>query len=380
MALVLVSTDWRCKDRFKEHFDSSYLFCFSSAEGALVKIASSECHLIVLDSKIKGSTPASFISRLSEIHSRAPILFAYQTVDQRLCNTPEHLVITQVSRDELSPSLAFEHLPEHSKEIAHQTICGLVGESKQMQKVRSQLRKYGKQNCSVHLYGETGTGKELAAEYLHRLYRPYRKLVAVNCSLLCTSLGNSMFFGHSKGAFTDGKHDLTGLVSEADGTTLFLDEVESLSLQFQGHLLRLLEDGRYRRLGDTTLYKSNFRLLSASNERLPALIAQRRLRKDFYYRINDVEIVLPPLREHPEDIPLLAAHYLKCQMVEKEIDQDSLDRLITHRWPGNVRELFGVLKRAIIHAQQEERLVIHQRDLLSSAAEEFVAEARTKQV
>ncbi len=380
MALVIVSSDWRFKDRFKEHFSPNFLHCFSSAERALATLSAERCDLVVIDSKLKGITAAELIHRLSEIQCSTPILLAYQSPDLRLCNTPPSLALTQMLREELSPGTAFSLLNEGAREAAHRAVCGLVGESKQMIALRRKLRRYGTQNCAVHLYGETGTGKELAAQYLHHLRHPYRNIVAINCSLLCTSLGSSMFFGHSKGAFTDGNYELDGLVCEADGTTLFLDEVENLSLQFQGHLLRLLENGYYRRYGDTTLYRSNFRLITASNERLATLVAQKRLRKDFYYRINDVEVVLPPLREHPEDIPLLVAHYLQRIRVRKPIDEASLYLLAEHKWPGNVRELFCVLKRAVIHAQHEDTIVVRPSDFPIQESAPVEQERRTRRV
>ena len=156
---------------------------------------------------------------------------------------------------------------------------------------------------------------------------------------------------------------MKGFAYEADQSTLFLDEVENLSLQFQADLLRLLETGHYRHYGDTQLHTSRFRLVTASNEKLQTLIDKRSMRKDFYYRITDVALTLPPLREHLEDIPLLCSHYIDLHAPGKTITDQALKLLETHHWPGNVRELFSTLRRALLRCHDSVLVAIHSEDM-----------------
>ncbi len=172
-----------------------------------------------------------------------------------------------------------------------------------------------------------------------------------------------MFFGHVKGAFTDGKTDLPGLVHEANQSTLFLDELENLSPSFQAYMLRLLENGQYRRLGDTQLHTSRFRLITASNEDLATLVQGNRIRKDFFYRINEVNITLPPLRNHLEDIPQLCEHFLLRCKCNKQLDENGLKLLTSYHWPGNVRQLFSTIRRCLINSEEEPVVLVTHDDI-----------------
>ncbi|MGH0053219.1 MAG: sigma-54-dependent transcriptional regulator, partial [Sphaerochaetaceae bacterium] len=304
MSLFIISSDWRLKEQFKHHFSRTFLCEFTIAHKLLEALANTitQPRLLVIDTKISKGTQRALLEQLTYQTCSIPILL-FTSEEERITKQEfKKLNLHMVKRNGIAYALLFSQLDtflNQSETGEHKESyipCELVGHSPLMQGVRDSLRRYAKQNCSVHLYGETGTGKELAATYLHRLCYPHRNIVSINCSLLSSTLGSSMFFGHAKGAYTNGRTELPGLVHEAHQSTLFLDEVENLSLSFQAYMLRLLETGQYRRLGDTQLYTSHFRLITASNEDLVALMQHNIIRKDFFYRINDVTITLPPLR------------------------------------------------------------------------------------
>lgn len=364
MTVFIISSDWRFKERFKQHFSPACLRSYSSVERALSEIEGQAPDLLVIDTRLKEGARVLMLQQLQRMDICSTILYCIEEEADRRFVPETSLCLFVVLRSQMQAQKIFEFLDPSVAESSSYEVCGLLGESEAMVSVRKQLSDWARQECSVHLYGETGTGKELAAQFLHRLKAPYRTIVSVNCSLLSDALGKSMFFGHTKGAFTDGTVELNGLIREADGSTLFLDEVENLSLHFQAHLLRLLETGQYRRFGDTTLHTSAFRLITASNERLDQLVGEAVMRKDFLYRICDVVITLPPLREHLEDIPTLVNAHLASLGVYKDLDPHSLGLLMEYRWPGNVRELFSVIRRAAITRADEPCIRVTETDLL----------------
>jgi two-component system response regulator HydG len=203
----------------------------------------------------------------------------------------------------------------------------------------------------VLITGETGTGKEVVARAIHAA-SGRDGFVALNCAALPPSLVESELFGFRRGAFTDANRDHAGLVEVAANGTLFLDEVAEVPLAVQPKLLRFLQDGEFRRLGDTQTQTSTARLITATNRDPAEEVANGRLREDLYYRLNIVHIILPPLRERPVDIPALAEHLLlrlseRYQLEYAALTPDALAALMTYQWPGNIRELENVLARAL---------------------------------
>jgi two-component system NtrC family response regulator len=363
MACIIISTDWRFKERFKKHFAGGFLREFSLAaklvravEGQTV----SENDCIIMDERLGASSQPSLLSELHRAGNRATVfLFSDNSGQLPTVGFPVRKVSRKsVSYDDFFASVESEFAGTCLAGETGQQYRGeyLVGQSKVMQEVRDKLSIYAKNTCSVHLYGETGTGKEIAAKTLHAQCFPARKMVSVNSSLLEGPIGNSLFFGHAKGAFTDGKAEVHGLVEEANGTTLFLDEIENMSPSVQANLLRILETGQYRRLGDPEERSSSFRLVTASNQDLEQLVEQGVIRKDLYYRVTDVTIKLPPLREHKEDIPELARYYLDNHFPGKTLGREDLLRLELYAWPGNVRQLFSTLRRCAIKGGNSPKL------------------------
>jgi DNA-binding NtrC family response regulator len=237
----------------------------------------------------------------------------------------------------------------------------IVGSSGALQKVLSIVRKVAKSNTTILIHGETGTGKELVAGAIHHnSLRSGRNFVKVNCAALQENLLESELFGHEKGAFTSADKQRIGRFEQADGGTMFLDEVGDMSPSTQAKILRVLQEHEFERLGGTRTLKVDVRLIAAANRSLPAMVAAGQFREDLYYRLNVVSVEMPPLRERKEDIAALAACFVHkfSGDLKKKIDgiaPDALKMLIRYNWPGNIRELQNALERAVLLT--EERVI-----------------------
>jgi two-component system response regulator HydG len=235
----------------------------------------------------------------------------------------------------------------------------LIGQSAGMTAVKKLIRQIAPTDVSVLIQGESGTGKEVVADVIHALSpRRNRALVKISCAAIPETLLESELFGYERGAFTGASNAKPGKFELADGGTLFLDEIAEMSPQLQAKLLRVLQDGRFQRLGSTKDMQVDVRILSASHVDLPGAIRDKKFREDLYYRLNVVHIALPALRERTDDIPLLAAHFLqkyatRMQKEVRAIAPEALRQLQTHAWPGNVRELENAMQRAIAVATDD---------------------------
>jgi two-component system response regulator HydG len=229
----------------------------------------------------------------------------------------------------------------------------LVGTSPAMRKLRAALDRLASQDVSILIRGESGTGKELVARALHeRGVRRKRRFVALNCGAIPESLIDSELFGHAKGAFTGATADRPGVFVEADGGTLFLDEIGDMPLAVQARLLRVLQEGEVRPVGGSGVRTVDVRVIAATHVDLTAAVEQGRFRQDLFYRLNVVVMTVPPLRERFEDLPILAAHFLRKHggATPMSISPDALDAMMTYSWPGNVRELENAVMHAVPHA------------------------------
>ncbi len=232
--------------------------------------------------------------------------------------------------------------------------AGLVGESPEMIRIYDQMLRAAELHCPVLILGETGTGKGLVAHAIHALSsRSGKPFVTVDCGCLAPSLIESELYGAARGAYTGAIADRSGLVQAAQEGTLFLDEIGELPLGMQPKLLRLLEEGEIRRLGSPRAVAVDVRILSATNHRLEDLIAAEQFRLDLYYRLNVLSLELPPLRQRPQDIPLLARHFASRHVVHGEpaaLTDAAIEELLDYPWPGNVRELKNCIEAAIAAA------------------------------
>lgn len=270
----------------------------------------------------------------------------------------------------------------------------LIGGSLAMREIYEIIDNVAESDANVLIIGESGTGKEMVANAIHyKSHRAKKPFVKVNCAALPKELIESELFGHTKGSFTGAIKDKVGLIGHANGGSLLMDEIGEMPMELQPKLLRLLEDRSYTPVGSETPQSSNFRLLCATNRNPLDAVHNGLLREDLYYRINTVEIQIPPLRERKEDIPRLTEFFLRV-FAEKyarplqTISQDAYDLLLSHQWPGNVRELQNVLERAILICREdvidaEALLLVNAISTTSSAInqpQEFVGQTDTHEV
>jgi DNA-binding NtrC family response regulator len=259
-----------------------------------------------------------------------------------------------------------QRLEAENRALRAERFPQLIAQSAAMRPVLDVISRVGPSDANVLITGENGTGKGLVAQTLHSVsLRSARPLVTVNTGGLAEGLFESELFGHVKGAFTDAKSDRVGRFEMAEGGTLFLDEIANVSLGLQAKLLRTLETGDFERVGSSKTRRVDVRVFSATNADLSAAVAEGRFRQDLLFRLNTIELRLPALRERREDIPVLAAHFLRshAERYRKPIagfDESAIKLLLAHAWPGNIRELDHAVERGVLMAQGE---TIRQGDL-----------------
>lgn len=315
-------------------------------------------------------TPLSGLDLLNSLRKTMPeipivLLTAFGSVDmaiQAMKQGAADYIAKPVNLEELVLTMkrAVEHrrLAEDNRTLQRAfserpRAASLIGQSKKMVEVFKLVGKVSRSRTSVLIQGESGTGKELIARAIHdNSPRATHRFVAVNCSAIPDSLLESELFGHIKGSFTGAHAMRRGLLEEASGGTFFLDEIGDLSPSGQAKLLRVLQEGEIRRIGSNESVPVDLRIIAASRRNLPDLVATGRFREDLLYRLNTVTILLPPLRERPEDIPLLAEFFLARYGDQKEVPVTAFSSaakraLAEYSWPGNVRELEHVVERAV---------------------------------
>jgi len=277
---------------------------------------------------------------------------------------PEHLLLL-VNRALEQRRLVTENLLLKEELAVRRGAPQLVGEDPSLRKVFASLQRAAGTDTTVLLEGESGTGKELFARSLHALSaRAEAPFVAINCAAIPETLLETELFGHEKGAFTGAVGRKLGKFEMAHRGTLFLDEIGDLPLSLQAKILRALEERRFERVGGTALVHVDVRLVAATNRGLRAAVAARRFREDLFFRLSVFPITVPPLRERPADIPVLARHFVErfCRDMKKKpliLSPAALDELVAYRWPGNVRELQNCIERAVILADGDSILPRH---------------------
>lgn len=306
------------------------------------------------------TTPAIMITGHGSIESavEAMRLGALDYIQKPFKSNEE--ILLRVAKAVEKRILLLENEAYRFEQASKAPIENIVGESPAFKQVLDMVRRVAVLPSTVAIYGESGVGKELIARTLHALsHRAKKPFVAINCGGIPETLLESELFGYKKGAFTGALQDKNGLFVAANGGTLFLDEIGDMPLALQVKLLRVLDDGYVTPVGGLTSTKVDVRVLSATNKNLAQMVEEGQFRKDLYYRLNVIPIVIPPLRERKEDIPLLAKHFIARHahtmvLRQKSLSPEALQALMRYDWPGNVREMSNVLERALGLSESQE--------------------------
>jgi DNA-binding NtrC family response regulator len=337
-------------------------------ETALKKYSKDKYDLLLVDMKMPGMSGLDLLSKIKAIDKDALIILitafaSVPTAISALKNGAYDYVTKPIDPDELAHlvkraleqrALKIENiqLKENIDEIIKPD--NLIGESFQMKKIYELVHTVAKTDTTVMIRGESGTGKELVAKAIHiNSNRKYFPIITVNCGALAESLLESELFGHEKGSFTGAQFRRKGKFEMADRGTIFLDEIGSISLKMQVELLRVIETKQFNRVGGNELIKSDFRVITATNESLEELVKAGKFREDLYYRLNVFSIIIPPLRERRDDIPLLSNFFINKFSIMmnkqvKNVSKEAMQFLMNHDWPGNVRELENAMERAMV--------------------------------
>ncbi|MFO8056756.1 MAG: sigma-54 dependent transcriptional regulator [bacterium] len=334
-------------------------------ESALQMIEDSPPDLVMLDIWLPGMDGVESLQKIKETYPELPVVMisghgtietavkstrlgAYDYIEKPL--SLDKIIITIQNALELTRlSREYRRL---SEEMAGKDE--LIGQSRPIKELRSQIEKVAPTEGWVLISGENGTGKEVLARMIHRgSLRSDRPFVSVNCAAIPEELIESELFGHEKGAFTGAVDRKQGKFDMADGGTLFLDEIADMSLRTQSKILRILQEQQFERVGGTSPIKVDVRVIAASNKDLEKAMQEGSFREDLYYRLNVIPLYLPPLRERKEDIPLFVDHFLKdfcarSRLKQKKINKRALQAFMQYSWPGNVRELKNVIERMVI--------------------------------
>jgi DNA-binding NtrC family response regulator len=360
--------------------DNYNVLAAEDAETALKIFEKSKFDLILLDMKMPGMSGLDLLVKIKANDPDVVVILitafaSVQSAIKALKNGAQDYITKPIDPDELSHIVekALEQkklikeniqLKENIEEIVRPD--NLIGESQAMKKIFSLVNTVAPTDTTVMIRGESGTGKELFAKAIHiNSKRKYFPIITVNCGALAESILESELFGHEKGAFTGAHYKRKGKFEMANGGTIFLDEVGTVSPKMQIELLRVIETKQFTRVGGNETIKSDFRVIAATNEPLEELVKQGKFREDLYYRLDVFTITIPPLRERPDDIPILSYYFLNkfCSQMNKKktkISPEAMDFLMKHNWQGNVRELENAIERAVVVSKSD---VIEHHDL-----------------
>jgi DNA-binding NtrC family response regulator len=370
ISILIVDDEESVRDSLYNWFveDGYRVECAENAMKALSILESDSFDIILADIKMPGMDGLEMLRRIKllKADSIVIVMTAFATVDtavQALKDGAFDYITQPFDPDDLSHlirnaskqiSLSEENEILKKKVVSLENIEDLIGKSEAMKKVLKDIESVAQSNSSVVITGESGTGKELVARAIHsNSPRKFFPLVSVHCGALTESLLESELFGHEKGAFTGAIYNRKGRFEMADNGTIFLDEIATISTKMQIDLLRVLESKRFVRVGGNKEISSDFRVICATNRDLKSMVEKGTFREDLFYRLNVVNIYVPPLRERTEDIPLLVDYFIKkyCTSMNRPpvtVDQAALKRLEEFNFPGNVRELENMIERAIV--------------------------------
>lgn len=370
ISILIVDDEDSVRDSLFNWFieDGYRVECAENAKKALSMLQSDSFDIILADIKMPGMDGLEMLKRIKSLKSDAIVIImtAFATVDtavQALKDGAFDYVTKPFDPDDLSHlirnaskqiTLIEENEILKDKVVSLENVEDMIGHSEAMQEVFRQIESVAQSNASVIITGESGTGKELVAKAIHaNSPRKFFPMVSVHCGALTESLLESELFGHEKGAFTGAIYNRKGRFEMADSGTIFLDEIATISPKMQVELLRVLETKSFVRVGGNKEISSDFRVLCATNRDLKGLVEKGLFREDLFYRLNVVNINVPPLRERIEDIPLLVEYFIKkyCASMNRPlltIDTAAMKRMVDYSFPGNIRELENMIERAIV--------------------------------
>lgn len=342
-------------------------------ETAVTYVKESEVDVVITDFKMPGMSGQELLEKVREIDPHIPVIImtAYGSVDGAVeamkcgafdyINKPfsnDDLLLSVSKAVKISEAYRKNRLLMESLKESH-SVKKIVGNSKAIKDVLLLVQKVAPTSATVLISGESGTGKELVARAIHFLSpRKNEPFIPINCTALNPGVLESELFGHEKGSFTGAIAQKRGKFELAHKGTIFLDEIGDFPLELQPKLLRVIQEHAFERVGGVKTIKSDFRVIAATNKDLKKEVEEGRFREDLYYRLNVVNINLPPLRERPEDIPLLAMHFLKKYSEQnnrniKGFSPEAIKVLSAYHWPGNVRQLENIIESTVVLAQSE---------------------------
>jgi len=370
ISILIVDDEESVRDSLYNWFieDGYSVECAEDATKALTFLESGSFDIILADIKMPGMDGLEMLKRIKAIRKDSIVIMmtAFATVDtavQALKDGAFDYVTKPFDPDDLSHlirnasmqiTLVEENEILKEKVTSLENVEELIGNSEAMNKVLKEIESVAQSNASVIITGESGTGKELVARAIHaNSSRKFFPLVSVHCGALTESLLESELFGHEKGAFTGAVYNRKGRFEMANNGTIFLDEISTISQKMQVELLRVLESKKFTRVGGNKEISSDFRVICATNRDLKTMVEKGLFREDLFYRLNVVNINIPPLRERIEDIPLLVDYFIKkyCTAMNRPvitIDASAIKQLEAFSYPGNIRELENIIERAIV--------------------------------
>ncbi len=370
ISLLIVDDEESVRDSLYNWFieDGFQVKCAENAKEALIMLESGKFDIILADIKMPGMNGLEMHRRIKQLNSEAIVIImtafaSVETAVQALKDGAFDYITKPFDPDDLSHlirnaakqiEMKAENQVLKDRIVSLENIEDIIGTSEAMMKVLKDVESVSQSNSSVIINGESGTGKELIARAIHsNSSRKFFPMVTVHCGALSEDLLESELFGHEKGAFTGAMFNRKGRFEIADGGTIFLDEIATISGKMQIELLRVLESKKFVRVGGNKEIQSDFRVICATNRNLKKMVDEGSFREDLYYRLNVVNILIPPLRERIEDIPMLVNHFIRkyCTSMSRDvvnIEPAALKRLEQYDFPGNVRELENMVERAIV--------------------------------
>ncbi|MEQ1354786.1 MAG: sigma-54 dependent transcriptional regulator, partial [Candidatus Acidiferrum sp.] len=383
--ILIVDDEKHTRDGLRRLLEDDYdTYVAADIAGAMEVLERDQIDVILTDLRLGGEDGMTLIERALKLpHPPICIMMtAYGSVDtavEAMKRGAYDFVTKPLNLDKvellISRALNSRRMEQENRTLRQQVeerygLENIIGESGALREVLDTIRQVAPSSANVLLEGESGTGKELAAHAVHNLSRRHKaKFVTVHCAALSTQLLESELFGHERGAFTGAHERRIGRFEQANGGTIFLDEIGEIDASTQVKLLRVISEERaFERVGGTQQLRADVRLIAATNKNLESLVREGKFRDDLYFRLNVVRITMPPLRERKEDIPLLVRGFLRhfCKTNEKpllDLTTDAMNALLTYDWPGNVRELRTAIEHGVVMASGQKITV---RDLPSA--------------